>query len=105
MYELARKIQCMLGRPSTKDYLEITDNNQLRNFPIERSNVVAAEVILGPEVGSLKGKTFHSSSTQVTHLKVNIPPHLYERYKEVFLSIYIILINKVDFLMTKSRNL
>ena len=29
--ELDCKIQCMIGRPSTKDCLEIVDNNQLRN--------------------------------------------------------------------------
>ena len=88
----------MIGRPSTKDYLEIVDNNQLQNCPVERNNVVAAEVILGPEVGSLQVKTVRSSSAQVTHLKVNIPPHLYGRYKERFLSIDIMFINKVAFL-------
>ena len=105
MAELARKIQCMIGRPSTKDYLEIVDSNQLQNCPVERSNIVAAKVILGAEVGSLQGKTVLSSSALVKHLKVNISPHLYERYKELFLSIDIMFINKVDFFMTKSRNL
>ena len=95
----------MIGRPSTKDYLDIFDNNQLRNCPIDRSNVVAAEVILGPEVGSLQGKTACSSSAQVTYLKVNIPPHLYEIYKDVSLSIDIMFINKVAFFMTKSKNI
>ena len=51
----------MIGRPSTKDYLEIVDNNQLQNCPVERNNVVAAEVILGHEVGSLQVKTVRSS--------------------------------------------
>ena len=95
----------MIGRESTKDYLEIFDNNELRNCPIEISNIVAAEVIIGTEVGSLQGDTVCSSSAQMTHLKVNIPPHLYERYKEVSLSIDIMFINKVDLFMTKIRNL
>ena len=105
MAELARKIQCKIGRPSTKDYLDIVDNNQLWNCPVERSNIVAAEVILGPEVGSLQGKTACSSSAQVTYLKVNIPPHLYKIYKEVSFSIDIMFINKVALFMTKYRNL
>ena len=64
-----------------------------------------AEVIIGTEVRSLQVNTVRSSSAQVTHLKVNIPPHLYERYKEVSLSIDIMFINKVAFFVTKSRNL
>ena len=95
----------MIGRPSTKYYLEIVNNNQLQNCALEGSNVVAAKVILGPEVGSLQGKTVRNSSAKVTHLKVNIPPHLYERYKEGYLSIDIMFINKVAFFMTKSRNI
>ena len=31
MAGLACKIQCMIVRPSTKDYLDIVDKNQLRN--------------------------------------------------------------------------
>ena len=105
MAELARKVQCMIGRPSTKDYLDIVDNNQLRNCPVDRNNVSAAENILGPDVGSLKGKTVRESSDQVVHLRTNIPPQLYERYKDVSLSIDIMFINKVAFFMTRSKSL
>ena len=105
MAKLARKVQCMIGRPSTKDYLDLVDSNQLRNCPVDRRSIVAAEAIFGPEVGSLKGKTVRKSSSQVTHLKMTIPPHIHERYQEVSLSIDIMFINKVAFFITKSKSL
>jgi len=54
---LARNIQKLIGRPSTHDYLRIVDNNLLPNCPFTCRNIVAAEHVFGPDVGSLKGKT------------------------------------------------
>jgi hypothetical protein len=58
---LARKLQKVLGRPSTRDYLRIVETNQLPNYPIERDDILAAEDIFGPDLGSLKGKTVQRS--------------------------------------------
>jgi hypothetical protein len=54
---LARKIQNMIGRPSLRSFLQIVENNLLKNCPVNRADVLAAEDILGPNLGSLKGKT------------------------------------------------
>jgi transposase InsO family protein len=54
---LARKLQRMIGRPGTQQFLQIIENNLLPNCPITRSDILAAEDIFGPDVGSLKGKT------------------------------------------------
>jgi hypothetical protein len=48
---LARKIQEMMGRPSTRDFLRYVDNNLLPNCPINRQDILAAEHIFGPDVG------------------------------------------------------
>jgi hypothetical protein len=53
----ARELQIKIGRPSTKDFISIVTNNQLRNCPITKADIMAAEHIFGPDVGSLKGKT------------------------------------------------
>ena len=53
----ARQLQVMIGRPSTKHFIRIVTSNQLLNCPITRADIVAAEHIFGPDVGSLKGKT------------------------------------------------
>jgi hypothetical protein len=54
---LARQLQIRVGRPSTKDFLRIIARNQLPNCPITRDDILAAEDIFGPDIGSLKGKT------------------------------------------------
>jgi hypothetical protein len=54
---LARQLQIRVGRPSTKDFLWIVARNQLPNCPITRDDILAAEDIFGPDIGSLKGKT------------------------------------------------
>jgi hypothetical protein len=50
---LARKIQRIIGRPSTRQYLAILNNNLLPNSPVTYHDIVAAENIFGPDVGSL----------------------------------------------------
>jgi hypothetical protein len=54
---LARKIQKIIGRPSTCSYIKIVDNNLLSNCPVTCHDILIAEAIFGPDVGSLKGKT------------------------------------------------
>jgi hypothetical protein len=53
---LARQLQIRVERPSTKDFLRIVARNQLPNCPITRDDILAAEDIFGPDIGSLKGK-------------------------------------------------
>lgn len=52
-----RQLQVKIGRPRTKDFIRIVITNQLPNFLTTKADVLAAEHIFGPDVGSLKGKT------------------------------------------------
>jgi hypothetical protein len=51
----ARELQIKIGRPRTKHFLKIVTTNQLPNCPVTRADILAAEHIFGPDVGSLKG--------------------------------------------------
>jgi hypothetical protein len=62
---LARKVQNMIGRPSLSSFLKIVENNLLKNCPISREDGLAAEDILGPNLGSLKGKIVRRKGTHV----------------------------------------
>ena len=55
--ELARRIQIIIGRPGSRQFAEIIDNNLLPNSPITRADINAADDILGRNLGYLKGKT------------------------------------------------
>ena len=54
---LARKIQKIIGRPTTQAFIYFIENNLLPNCPVNRRDVLRAEHIFGPDIGSLKGKT------------------------------------------------
>jgi hypothetical protein len=54
---LARRIQDVIGRPSTRDYVKIVKGGMLANCPVSCADIKVAEDIFGPNLGSLKGKT------------------------------------------------
>ena len=81
--ELARKIQTIIGRPSTKTFLSIVNKNLLPNCPVTRADIIAAEQIFGPDVGSLKGKTVRRASSAVQNEHTNVPDTIMSRFQEV----------------------
>eukprot|EP00957_Ditylum_brightwellii_P099931 7615267-Ditylum_brightwellii.AAC.1 len=83
---LARKIQARIGRPSTKTFLDVIDNNKLRNCPVERRDIAAADDIFGPDLGNLKGKTTKRKNNPSRQHITNLPPYIMERYRDVTLT-------------------
>ena len=53
----ARVIQNIIGHPSTDDYIDYLQKNLIPNCSITKGDILRAEDILGPNSGSLKGKT------------------------------------------------
>jgi hypothetical protein len=99
---LARKIQKMIGRPSTAAYLKIVKQNLLPNCPITAKDVMAAEQIFGPDIGSLKGKTVWCAANHVEISTVDIPSRLIRQYRDIVLTADIMFVNKIPFLVTIS---
>jgi hypothetical protein len=102
---LARSIQKMIGRPSTKTYINIVENNLLPNCPVTRDDIIAAEKIFGPDVGSLKGKTVRRTGEHVKHAAVAVPSELMALYRKVTIGADIMFVNKLPFFVTISRNI
>jgi Reverse transcriptase (RNA-dependent DNA polymerase) len=102
---LARTIQQKIGRPSTRTFISIVENNLLPNCPITRDDIVAAEKILGPDVGSLKGKTVRKGSVRVEGSMINIPASIFEQYRDVVLAGDIMFVSKMPFFMSISRKI
>jgi hypothetical protein len=103
--KLARKLQHILGHPSTKQLVKIIEANQLPNCPIGREDVMAAEDIFGKSIAGLKGKTTHKKPDIVTGDYTNLPTGIIEKYRTVTLAFDIMFVNKVAFLVTLSRNI
>jgi hypothetical protein len=50
---VARKLQVIMGRPSTKELLRVVDGKLLANCPVTQQDIMAADHMFGPDVGSL----------------------------------------------------
>ena len=102
---LARKIQKIIGRPTTRSFIHFLDNNLLPNCPVNRKDVLRAEQIFGPNIGSLKGKTVRRQPPRVAVEEVSLPATIHEHYQEVTLACDIMYVNKIPFLMSISRHI
>ena len=99
---LARKIQKIIGRPTTRTFIYIIENNLLPNCPVSRRDVLRAEQIFGSDIGSLKGKTVRRQPPRVEVEEVSLPPMIQQHYQEVTLACDIMYVNKIPFLMSIS---
>eukprot|EP00956_Cyclotella_meneghiniana_P038398 scaffold153893_cov47-Cyclotella_meneghiniana.AAC.1 len=102
---LARTIQKRIGRPNTKDFIHYVKSNLLPNCPVTVQDVRNAEVIWGPDLGSLKGNTVRRKSPVVTVPTSNIPLGIMQKYRHVTLSTDVMKVNGIPFLMTISKHI
>ena len=97
----ARSIQDIIGHPSTADYIKYVEKGLIPNCPITKEDIIHAEDILGPNLGSLKGKTTRKTPERVTLNSLNnIPNELLMEYGNVTISIDLMYINEILFMMT-----
>ena len=102
---LARKIQKIIGRPTTRAFIHFIENNLLPNCPVNCRDVLRAEQIFGPDLGALKRKTVRRQPPRVEVEEISLPPTIQQHYQEVTLACDIMYVNKIPFLMSVSRHL
>jgi hypothetical protein len=100
----ARELQIKIGRPSTRHFIQIVTSNQLPNCPITRADIIAAEHIFGPDIGSLKGKTVRRRPHLAKPVIEPLPPQIMSRYRNVTLAADLMYVNGIPMLVTISRN-
>ena len=99
---LARKIQKIIGRPTTRAFIYFFESNLLPNCPVNCRDVLRAEQIFGPDIGALKGKTVRRQPPRVEVDEVTLPPTIQQHYQDVTLACDIMYVNKIPFLMSIS---
>jgi hypothetical protein len=100
---VARKLQNTIGRPSERRYKKIVNKHLMKNCPINLDDIVAADDILGSNLGSLKGKTVRRSGTHVRSGQIGIPREIMEKYRDVTIGADIMFVNRIPFLISISR--
>jgi len=76
----------------------------LPNCPITKADIIHAEEILGPNLGSLKGKMTRTKPSKVIINTYNeLPTGMLDKHGNITLAVDVMYINDIPFVMTTSR--
>jgi len=107
-YSLAKKackLQDIIGRPSTEDYRKYVEGNMIPNCNVTRQDILRAEDIFGPNLGSVKGKTTRQPTSHINITWTQVPEDILQSYRSVTLAIDIMAINEIPFVISISRDI
>jgi len=76
----ARALQNVIGRLSTVDFIKYVKGNMIPNCNVTREDILRAEDVFGPNLGSIKGKTTRRPTEHVNLTWKNVPEDVLEKY-------------------------
>jgi len=97
-------LQNTIGRPSTEDLIKYIEGNMIPNYTTTRQDIICAEEIFCPNLGSLKGKTTRQPTEHVCTTWESVPKEIINKYGNMALAIDM-AINKIPFMVNTSRNI
>jgi hypothetical protein len=103
--KIARALFHSLGCPSLKNLKGAIRRHLIQDNPVTTNDVDLAEHILGPDVGTVKGKTTRRKPLPIIDEHIEIPEELISVQEDITLAIDGITINSLKFLSTISRNI
>jgi hypothetical protein len=101
----ARKLYHTLGCPTVVNFKHFLRQNLIKNCPITIDDVVNAERIFGPDIGTFKGKSTRKVPVPVKTDEIEIPKELKEMHKDLTLCIDIMLISGMPMLTSIDRSI
>jgi hypothetical protein len=87
MANKAREIYHTLGTPSIQDFKAIINMNVIRDNPVTIEDVNISEMILGSDIGRIKGKTARLKPYPVISVYIEIPSELIDKQQSLTLCI------------------
>ena len=101
--KMARHLQSIIGFPSTSGFINIINNNLIRNCGVTADDITRADRIYGPPPPLLLGKSTRSKPNKVQLSHVPLPLQIQERFKNISLHVDFFYVNGHPFLHTKSE--
>lgn len=101
--KLARKTQNTIELPSTRTYLDIVDNDLLKNCPVMRLDVITADDVFGPNVDALHGKTTRIKPNAICTLYQDVPRQIIQAHHNVTICGDLMFVNIIPFLITQAK--
>ena len=101
----ARRLYYIIGCPTVGNFKHIMRQNIIKNCPVTVDDVNIAEKIYGPDIRSLKGKTTRHKPLRVKEDRVEIPPEILKKYKDLTYCMDIMFINGIPMLTGIDRSI
>lgn len=101
--KLARTKQNTISFPCTRTYLDIIDNDLLKNCPVMRSYVIVAEDIFCPNVDALQGKKTRTKPNAIRTLYQDVPREIMRAHRNITLTGVIMFVNRIPFMITRCK--
>ena len=101
----ARQLYCTIGRPSQRKFEAILDHGSILNCPVTKADAQCANIIYGPDLAYLKGKTTdHPTSPHVpTQVPSPLPEEIIKHHSDITLCIDFFYVQRLPFIHAISR--
>jgi hypothetical protein len=101
----AREAQGMLGHPTDRKFLGMVCSNMISNCSITENTVKNANLIFGPDLAGVRGRTVRRPPEPVRIEYVQTPRMILDWHRIVTLAVDGMFMNGVSFLVSMSRGL
>ena len=101
---LVRRVYNMVGLPPQKYFNNMVRSNLIHNFPVTVADIIIADKIFGPDIGSLRGNMVRRALDPVRTNYVAIPDEIQERIGDIEIMADLFFVIKIQVLITLGKH-